>query len=592
MTLSTRRGAGRRRGAVAFALLALRFGAADAALAQDNIQGEPPARANYPPGAVVQPLDESAGAALRGFMMRIADNPRDLDALVGAGGEAVRMGDAQAALGFFTRAQEIAPRDPRVVAGVASALVIAEQPRDALALFQQAVDLGADPATIAADRGLAYDMVGDNVRAIENYRLAQRANDIALVRRRLALALAIGGQRAEALRVIDADLRAHDRAAWRTQAFVLALTGDAAGAEDTARRVMPPGTAERMAPFFARLAALTPAQKAMAVHFGQFPAQNVALAANSPPPVAARPDRQAPAASRTPEQEEARFPTPISRYARPPERTLADVLRGQGENRQPAQAGAQVATASPPPRPLRRFEPPPAEEPAPGAVAGPPRPVQGAPTPASAPAAGATTTVPARAPTIDFAAIAETVRSLPPEVPLSPPPPRAAQDQPRPAPARETQPPAQRPQQQRQPQQQPPERPSRRAAATPRPPANPSRHWVQIATGPNRDALPREFARLRAKASAQLRGRQAWTTPLGRTNRLLVGPFATPAEAQALVNALGANDVGAIAWTSEAGQEIERLQTDEPRSQPASSRARGRSSTNQGSTSSRGRSRH
>ena len=47
------------------------------------------------------------------------------------------------------------------------------------------------------------------------------------VERRLALSLAISGQREAALRVIDGQLRRHDRAAWRTQAFVLALTGDA-----------------------------------------------------------------------------------------------------------------------------------------------------------------------------------------------------------------------------------------------------------------------------------------------------------------------------------------------------------------------------
>ena len=91
------------------------------------------------------------------------------------------------------------------------------------------------------------------------------------VERRLALSLAISGQRDAALRVIDGQLRRHDRAAWRTQAFVLALTGDARGAEDTAGRMMPAANAQEMAPFFARLPSLSPAQKAAAVHFGRFP---------------------------------------------------------------------------------------------------------------------------------------------------------------------------------------------------------------------------------------------------------------------------------------------------------------------------------
>ena len=73
--------------------------------------------------------------------------------------------------------------------------------------------------------------------------------------------------------------------------------------------------------------------------------------------------------------------------------------------------------------------------------------------------------------------------------------------------------------------------------------------------------MPREFARLRDQAPAALRGRTAYTTPLNATNRLLVGPFASEREAQAFVNRLGESDVRAFAWTSAAGQEIDRLQT-------------------------------
>ena len=71
--------------------------------------------------------------------------------------------------------------------------------------------------------------------------------------------------------MIDGQLRRQDRAGWRTEAFVLALTGDPAGADDIARRVMPAPNAAAMSPFFARLAALSPAQKAAAVNFGRFP---------------------------------------------------------------------------------------------------------------------------------------------------------------------------------------------------------------------------------------------------------------------------------------------------------------------------------
>jgi hypothetical protein len=82
---------------------------------------------------------------------------------------------------------------------------------------------------------------------------------------------------------------------------------------------------------------------------------------------------------------------------------------------------------------------------------------------------------------------------------------------------------------------------------------------VQVAGGAQKGALPREFARLKAKAPKLLGSRTAWTTPLNATNRLLVGPFAGSKEAQAFVNQLKAADLSGFAWTSAAGQKIEKL---------------------------------
>jgi tetratricopeptide (TPR) repeat protein len=143
------------------------------------------------------------------------------------------MGDAEASLGFYARADEISPRNARVKAGMASAFVQLGQPQAALRLFEEAASLGAPAAEFAADRGLAFDMVGDPARAQQEYVLAMRNRDEPELRLRMALSLAITGQRDAALRLIDAQLRRHDRAAWRTQAFVLALTGDTAGATHT-----------------------------------------------------------------------------------------------------------------------------------------------------------------------------------------------------------------------------------------------------------------------------------------------------------------------------------------------------------------------
>ena len=95
--------------------------------------------------------------------------------------------------------------------------------------------------------------------------------------------------------------------------------------------------------------------------------------------------------------------------------------------------------------------------------------------------------------------------------------------------------------------------------AEPAKPKNPSRHWVQVAGGANKNTLPREFSRLKEKAPKLLGSRTPYTTPLRATNRLLVGPFKSESEAQAFVNDLAKLDLSAFSWTSPEGQEIEKL---------------------------------
>jgi hypothetical protein len=102
-----------------------------------------------------------------------------------------------------------------------------------------------------------------------------------------------------------------------------------------------------------------------------------------------------------------------------------------------------------------------------------------------------------------------------------------------------------------------PKKPEAKKSA-PKPPAEPARWWVQVAGGANVADLPKAWNALTAK-SAALKGRQAWTTPLRFTNRLLTGPFATAGEAQAFVNKLGGGGLSAFTFESEAGQKVTRL---------------------------------
>ncbi|MFL6858647.1 MAG: tetratricopeptide repeat protein, partial [Allosphingosinicella sp.] len=219
--------------------------------------------------------------ALSRYLHDLADNPRSVAALTGAGKAALDMGDAQAALAFFARAEDAAPRDGRVKAMMGAALVQLEQPRAALKFFTDAVQLGCPEAELAGDRGLAWDIMGDPRRAQRDYRLALSHGADPEIGRRLALSLAIGGDREGALRQLADPALAGDRATERTRALVLALNGDTAGAGRVVQAAMPGPSGQAMMPFLARLPQLGYADRALAVHLGHFPGDG---RTSAPPP--------------------------------------------------------------------------------------------------------------------------------------------------------------------------------------------------------------------------------------------------------------------------------------------------------------------
>ncbi|WP_375402928.1 SPOR domain-containing protein [uncultured Sphingomonas sp.] len=251
-------------------------------------------------------------------MRRVAAAPTDVYALLSAGELSIKLDDMSAAAAFFARAEKIDPRNGRAKAGMAAILVRAERPGEALRYFQTAEGLGHPVSRFAADRGLAYDLLGEQERAQRDYRLALRtiADDETI--RRYALSLGISGRQALALEQLEPLTRRQDRAAWRVRAFVLAMSGDVAGASTIAVTMMPRGMAGGLQPFFERLPSLSAADRAFAVHFGEvrptparladarmkpglaplgpdpFPPVRVAVARTATPPVvlASRGDRR------------------------------------------------------------------------------------------------------------------------------------------------------------------------------------------------------------------------------------------------------------------------------------------------------------
>jgi tetratricopeptide (TPR) repeat protein len=236
---------------------------------------------------------QSPSDALAGYMLTLGTNPKDFQSLIGAGNAALDLGDTMAAAGFFGRAEEAWPQSPLPQAGMGAAMVAQGDAQGALVYFQRAEALKGSVLTFAADRGLAYDLLGRHAEAQADYRLALMGSDRDEARRRLALSLAITGNKAEALQTLGPLMARGDAAAARCRALVLALSGDTEGAKRTIEAALP-GSSDRMDPFFRRLPSLSSRDKAAAVNLGIFPDSKQPAYTRPPTQVATRPPPSAP----------------------------------------------------------------------------------------------------------------------------------------------------------------------------------------------------------------------------------------------------------------------------------------------------------
>jgi hypothetical protein len=149
--------------------------------------------------------------------------------------------------------------------------------KGAMPYFTRAQQLGASATTLGCDRGLAYDLMGQQAKAQADYRVALSGADSDEARRRLALSLAISGDKAGAIAALAPLSAKGDATTSRVRAFVLALTGDSRSAMTAIDAAMP-GSWSSVAPFLAKLPSLPAGEKAAAVNLGIFPDANQAPA--------------------------------------------------------------------------------------------------------------------------------------------------------------------------------------------------------------------------------------------------------------------------------------------------------------------------
>ncbi len=500
--------------------------------------------------AVVPNIVEPAGAVeLRDAMRRISFSPSDSDALADAGNASLLLGDANAALNFFTRANAIRPNNSRIVSGLAIATVRTENPFEALRLFDDAVRLGASERSIAADRALAFDLLGNFGRAQQDYQLARTvaSSDDIIIRQAVSLSLA--GQKEQADAMLVPLLQRNSPTAWRARAFMLAARGDLRESNKVALGFMDAESAQKMERFFRLMPNLTGAQQAAAIHLGHFPtSQSVGRDSEQVRRVAATAQQPAvgPGQNRL-------IPSGAPLGTKPTAvRDAKSEAKPQSKPDRKTQERVAVQAAVPTtPRPdpvVAKVDlaatvagtTPTAQEPVSLAAATPAQ-------PAPAKIIAAPTTVPASTASAGFSldAIVGAIEipeseQRPSEIPvdlkkLKPVTPKAAADA-----------------------SKAPKIDPKAAAKAKLEAANPARIWVQIATG-EASGLGFDYRKLTKNNPVLFNAQKPWTSPWGKTARLLVGPFADVKAAKKWEGDFKKAGGDAFMWRSEIGVPVNAL---------------------------------
>jgi Flp pilus assembly protein TadD len=520
-------------------------------------------------------IAEPAGAAeLRAAMRRISLNPSDADAMADAGNAALALGDANAALNFFTRANTLRPGNSRIVAGLATATVRTENPFEALRLFDQAVSLGANERAIALDRALAFDLLGNFNRAQQDYKLARTASisDDLVIRQAVSFSLA--GQKDAADAMLLPLLERNSATAWRARAFMLAARGDVRESTKVAQGFMDASSVLRMERFFRLMPSLTDAQKAAAIHLGHFPtgqalgrdSEQVRRIASTLPQTSAvsGDNRLIPSGAALGPKAAPSRDSKNSPKTETPRLGIASA-RGKVDEPQTTRIASVSNTAQPAPETARPLVSATSAKPA------------STPTPAAITPAPAPTTVVA-VPAVITPQPAQSSGSTIEPLPTAQAPAVAVQA-PEPAPAAPVA--SSRfdlgaivdaidiPESEQRPSQVPVDLKKLKpvvkvdpklAAKAKAEKEHPARFWVQIATG-NADALGFDYRKLSKTYAALLKSRNAFTAEWGRTDRLLVGPFADQKAAKKWEGDYKKAGGDAFMWKSEIGEIVNPLKT-------------------------------
>jgi len=90
----------------------------------------------------------------------------------------------------------------------------------------------------------------------------------------------------------------------------------------------------------------------------------------------------------------------------------------------------------------------------------------------------------------------------------------------------------------------------------------PRKVWLQLASGPNAEALPGQFRRIRSKDPELFDGMKGYVARSPDRSRLLIGPFRGPSDAQTFAQDLESVGINAFSWTNSDSDQIVPLGTE------------------------------
>jgi len=546
---------------------------------------------------VVQPLPSPEIQRLNRALLELARRPNAVSSLLEAAEASMVVGDLDAAIGFYGRAADLAPNDPRVKLGLGQTYLQLGRPTDAIPLLNAALTSGAQARDVLSDQALAFDLIGDTASAQTAYARAIELNpqdDEA--RRRLALSHAISGNIAEFQSALAPLITARDPAAFRTRAFGLAILGEQDQAVAIVTEIMPRDLATRINPYLAYMPRLTASQQAAAANLGIFP--RAADIGRDDPRLARFASEGTAGALLEPSGE------PLGQASASDEVPAVATVSQEVVQVAAAAPAASAPTPEPDVVPVTGSE----SLPAVAAAAVSSAPVEPAEAVAKTVSSNVPDAVPDTAPVpgFDLAATSasastvgvtsessQVVAAALPQVATAelPPTPATAEQEPAPALAAQTATvqsltPTPIPQ---------PTTPTssvadafadfgsaelptttanssgavdlaaieipREGATEPESaePDHPRRIWVQLATGRDVDALKFDWRRFNRRAPELLGDFEPHVTPWGQANRLLAGPVASRDAARALINGLSEKGVETFSYISPEGTEIQEL---------------------------------